>query len=264
VGRWLGYTTAVLFALLSLYQISKTFKRVLLFQVYMHKSPVEQDEMITTLANQHNTAGPRMLARVMSTMQPASRSNESCVLGASSNSNEAFSAGAGHGASASPFEFHTANPSSTLQLRRRSNISHTVIMPVRALGVTAQAPSGHAHTIHHLPSSSKSPGEIQSYTLHSTGASCGEFPAYPLHHTGSSDGSRAQQRSNTVGRVQDALGITSSLEKLKEDREDSLCVSIAQNIQRLEVGVLHVSLDSPAHVLQVQSVCAAHDAHGSC
>jgi hypothetical protein len=78
VGRWLGYTTAVLFALLSLYQIAKTFKRVLLFQVYMRKSPVEQDEMVNTLAGRQN-AGPRMLARVMSTMQPASRSNENQV-----------------------------------------------------------------------------------------------------------------------------------------------------------------------------------------
>lgn len=78
MGRWLGYTTAVLFALLSLYQIAKTFKRVLLFQVYMRKSPVEQDEMVNTLAGRQS-AGPRMLARVMSTMQPASRSNENQV-----------------------------------------------------------------------------------------------------------------------------------------------------------------------------------------
>lgn len=41
VGRWLGYTTATLLALYSLFNIVKTFKRVLLFKVYMEKPPVE-------------------------------------------------------------------------------------------------------------------------------------------------------------------------------------------------------------------------------
>lgn len=153
-----------------------------------------------------------------------------------------------------------------MQLRRRPHISHTMIMPVRTLGMSAH--SSQAHTIHHLPSSSKSPGQIESYLLHSSDASgggrvhtalqlpssgkspgeiqpCppsnaspsgGEFAAYPLHNTGSSDGSRGQQRTN-IGRVQDALGITSSLETIKREQEDSLCVSIAQDIQRLEVRV---------------------------
>lgn len=191
VGRWLGYSTAVVFALLSLYQIVKTFKRVLLFQVYMRKSAVEQHEMVDGL-RARQSAGTRMLARVMTTMRPSSNINNTALQEDDSDSDVP-----------SPFEVKAA---SGMRLRRTLNRSPTLIMPVAE----------------HSPSA--------------------KLPA-------------SRQLSS---RFDDAAATGSDLDSFREGQEKSLCVSIAQEIQRLEVGV--AATHACLHLCAAWCTCASSSA----
>jgi hypothetical protein len=212
VGRWLGYSTAVLFAMLSLYQIIKTFKRVLLFKVYVSKTPVEQEEMVDALENRQS-AGARMLARVMTTMRLTP--NDIAAL-QESGGNEATS----------PFEAKAAS-SHTIRLRRGFSRSHTMIMPA---SVPEHAAAVRQFATINLPGRNTSPSPSGK-----------ETSAHPLHSTGAAVGNRTFRRSASIRQQEGTstgLGLTTSIEKIKEDRENSLCVSIAQDIQRLEVSAI--------------------------
>ena len=68
VGRWLGYTTALIFAMVSLYRIISTFKRVLWYTVHKKLNDEGRLEMVKSLANRHTDVSQQM-ARVL-TMLP--------------------------------------------------------------------------------------------------------------------------------------------------------------------------------------------------
>jgi len=177
IGRWLGYTTAVLFALISLFNIVQSFKRVLLFRAFMKKSQLEQEAMVDSLATKPSTA-TRMLARAMTGMRRVADVPAEAL-------------------ECSPFESTAAQ----LGLRQR----HTTfkMQPTASFspGTGALAPSG-----------------ISSASNRSFSFAANTFKLPP---TGSS-----------------AVSSSSTLKSFKESQHDSLCVNIAQDIQRLEVRLV--------------------------
>lgn len=64
IGRWLGYSTALLLALYSLFNIVKTFKRVLFLRIFLNKPHQEQVAIVDGLRNNHSVDA-RLLARAM-------------------------------------------------------------------------------------------------------------------------------------------------------------------------------------------------------
>lgn len=192
IGRWLGYTTAVLFALISLFNIVQSFKRVLLFRAFMKKSQLEQEAMVDSLATKPSTA-TRMLARAMTGMRRVADVPAEAL-------------------ECSPFESTAAQ----LGLRQR----HTTfkMQPTASFspGTGALAPSG-----------------ISSASNRSFSFAANTFKLPP---TGSS-----------------AVSSSSTLKSFKESQHDSLCVNIAQDIQRLEVDMARFGIGASTGLFGVMA-----------
>lgn len=66
IGRWLGYTTALLLALYSLFNIVKTFKKVLFLRFFLSKPREEQEAIVADLKPSHScSVDARLLERAM-------------------------------------------------------------------------------------------------------------------------------------------------------------------------------------------------------
>jgi hypothetical protein len=220
-----------MFALSSLYEIVKTFKRVLLFQVYMRKSALEQEQMVNALSSKQGT-GTRMLARVMSNM-PNNSSTKHVLQHTTTHK----------GVTPSAFDPHQEDPQSdrsqATSSSMRSSRSATVKEECRSsLGaahmtpVPERSPDGIHFTTEQLPEISNSPEEKDvDATIKPHSSGCPQKKR--------SVGGRTFQMP---GSAQGPDGVVaSSRAASKERRENNLCMEIAQDIQRLEVSAAALS-----------------------
>lgn len=225
VGRWLGYTTARFFALLSILNMVKTFKRVLLFKVYMKKCPLEQQQMVEELRKTDSTTA-RFLARVTSGKRDSlDRVDEEFVR--------------------EPLPRTSSLPigdASAPRLRLRHSASHGV---TRALDPSATAASGPERQ-HSLSQDLSSPGfRSKGNTLPDTASSTAEpdsaFASYrSVNLTRTATFQLPPVSSGDVSRpvaiqLQPPSSAADGKIWPKSLAEDSVCMAIAQDIQRLEV-----------------------------
>lgn len=227
-----------MFALSSLYEIVKTFKRVLLFQVYMRKSATEKEQMVTALSNKQGT-GTRMLARVMSNMP-----NNSTKRPMLQDDPSAPHKGIAHSALGPHHDESDRSraTSSSIWSRRSPTLSRSSIGATHMTSVPELSPAGIQCATEQLPSGTSCSTGKQAHAAHQP------HSAGPSQHS-SSTGDRTLPRVDSV-KGQDGGALASSRAAFKEMRENNLCMAIAQDIQRLEVGAADTvgTVDAVQHI----------------